>query len=47
MSKAVWIGGGLIALLVAGFVGLAVLASGTEPPSQQVEKVLPDEQFPK
>lgn len=37
----------LLALLVAGGVGLVMLADSTKPPQRQVEQTVPDERLPK
>ncbi len=47
MSRASFLLTSLLVLLVAGFVGLIVLAGSAEPPQRQVEQTVPDERLPK
>lgn len=47
MSRASFYLTSFLVLLVAGFVGLMVLASSSEPPQRQVEQTIPDERLPK
>lgn len=47
MSRASFLLTSLLVLLVAGFVGLIVLAGSAEPPQRQVEQTIPDERLPK
>ena len=47
MSRASFYLVSLLVLLVAGFVGLIMLADSTKPPQRQVEQTVPDERLPK
>ncbi|MFT3811005.1 MAG: hypothetical protein QM698_13885 [Micropepsaceae bacterium] len=47
MSRASFFLMSLLVLLVAGGVGLVMLADSTKPPQRQVEQQVPDERLPK
>jgi Flp pilus assembly protein CpaB len=37
----------LVAIMVAGVVGLVMMANSAQPPQRQVEQTIPDERLPK
>lgn len=47
MSRASFYLMSLLVLLIAGSIGLVMLAGSAEPPQRQVEQTIPDERLPK